>query len=141
MIKKMIFVILTLLLCLTVTANAESSIRVSKLSPELIAKIQKGEVENLVVEFKEGDRLPVNLKAEGDLFESVDSNPTFVEVKKDFYVKVTGSNIHMSFDGINFKPINELLRGSVSVGANSDNGNTENFPASVINVVFSAFLK
>lgn len=74
MFNKMIFVISALLICTSVTANTGSSIRVSKLSPELIAKIQKGEVKNLVVEFKEGDRLPVNLKAEGDLFESVDSN-------------------------------------------------------------------
>lgn len=141
MFKKMTFVILALLLCSAVKADTGSSIRVSKLGPEMMTKIQKGEVKNLVVEFKEGDRLPVNLKAEGELFESVDSNPIFVEVKKDFYVKVTGSNVQMSFDAVNFSPINELIRGSVSVGANSDNSNTVNFPASVINVIFSAFLK
>jgi hypothetical protein len=141
MFKKMIFVMLTLLLSTMVNAGTEGSIRVSKLSPELMNKIQKGQVQNLVVEFKQGDRLPVNLKAVGDLFESVDSNPTFVEVKRDFYVKVSGPNVHMSFDGLNFKPINELLRGNVSVGANADQGNAENFPASVINVVFSAFVK
>ncbi len=133
----MIFAMAALLMCSAVTANTGGSIRVTKLSSELISKIQQGEVKNLVVEFK----LPVNLTAEGDLFESVDSNPTFVEVKKEFYVKVTGSNVHMSFDGVNFKPINELLRGSVSLGANSDNGNTGHFPARVINVVFSAFVK
>lgn len=141
MFKKMILVILTLLLCSTVNASVENSIRVSKLSSELIARIQKGEVKNLIVEFKEGDRLPVNLKAEGDLFESVDSNPTFAEVKKDFCVKVDGSNLLMSLDGVNFKPFNQMARGSVSVGTNADGNNGTGFPAGAINIIFSAFLK
>lgn len=141
MFKKMIYVFLTLLLSFPVISSTDNSIRVSKLNADLITKIQKGEVKNLVVEFKLGDRLPVNLKAEGDLFESVDNNPTFVDVKRDFYVKVAGANIHMSFDGVDFKPINELLRGNISVGASSDQETISNFPASVINIAFSAFIK
>lgn len=141
MLKKMFLVISTLLLCSTVNASVENSIRVSKLSSELIARIQKGEANNLVVEFKEGDRLPVNLKAEGDLFESVDSNPTFVEVKKDFYVKVDSSNLFMSLDGVNYKPFNQMVRGSVSVGTNADGSNGAGFPAGAINFIFSAFLR
>lgn len=141
MFKKMILVISALLACTVAMANVENVVRITKINSQVLNEIQKGEARDLIVEFREGDRLPVNLKAEGDLFVSIDNNSTVVEVKKDFYVKIIGSNMYMSFDGIDFKPINELLRGNVSIGAKSDQSSSESFPANVINVVFSAFLK
>ncbi len=120
-------------------ASVDNSIRVTKLSSNLIKKIQKGEVEDLVVEFKLGDRLPVNLKAEGDLFESVDSNPTFVEVKKDFYLNIKGSSLNMSLDGVNFKPFTKVAKSKLSISTPNDNA-IENYPASAINLVFSSLL-
>lgn len=141
MFKKMIVLMGAILLSSSVMAGAIVPIRSTKLNAEYLSKIQKGEVENAVIEFLEGDRLPINIKAEGDLFESVDSNPTFVEVKKHFFVKIMKNNITMSFDGVTFKSIKELLGGSLTVNTSASNGDTESFPASVINVVFSAFIK
>ena len=141
MFKKMTLVITILLICSAVNASVSNALRVTEINSELISKIQRGEVQNLVVMFKEGDRLPVNLKAEGDLFESVDKNPTFVEVKKDFHLKVIGKNLSMSFDGVHFKPFNELARGSIFVGTNADDNNSENSPVGVINIIFSTFLR
>ena len=140
MFKKMILVLSTLLICSTVMANAESPVRATKLSPELINKIQKGEVINLVIEFRKGDQIPINLKAVGDLFESTDSNPTFVEVKKDFYINIKGPEVNMSFDGVNYKPYNKVIRGSLVMNTPNDNPNGDS-PATAINMIFSLFLK
>lgn len=141
MFKKMIFLAAALLLNTPLMAGAIVPIRSAKLNAEYLNKIQKGEIDNAVIEFLEGDRLPINIKAGGDLFESVDSNPTFVEVKKHFFVKIMKSNITMSFDGETFKSIKELLSGSLTVNVSSANGDTQNFPASLIYIVFSALVK
>lgn len=141
MFKKMIVLMGAILLNSSVMAGTIVPINSIKLTAEYLSKIQKGEVENAVIEFIEVDRLPINIKAEGDLFDSVDSNPTFVVVKKHFFVKIMKNNITMSFDGVIFKSIKELLSGSLAVNASSSNGDAQNFPVSVINVVFSAFIK
>lgn len=141
MFKKMIVLTGALLLSTSLMAGVIVPIRSTTLNSEFVSKIQKGEVENVVIEFLEGDRLPINIKAEGDLFESADSNSTFVGVKKHFFVKIMKSSITMSFDGEIFKSPKELLSGSLSVGASSSNGDTQNFPASVIHIVFNAFIK
>lgn len=141
MLKRVIVLIGALLLSTSLMAESNVTIRSTKLNAEFLNKIQKGEVENTVIEFIEGDRLPINLKAEGDLFESADSNPTFVEVKKHFFVKIMKNDATMSFDGEIYKPIKELLRGSGRVNVSSSNGDLQHFPASVITIVFSAFIK
>lgn len=141
MFKKMIALTGAIVLSTSLMAGTIVPIRSTKLNAEFLNKIQKGEVENTVIEFLEGDRVPVNIKAQGDLFESADSNPVLVEVKKHFYVKIMKSDITMSFDGERFRPIKECLGGSLVVNASSSDGETQNFPVSVINIVFSAFVK
>jgi hypothetical protein len=141
MFKKMTVFIGALLLNTSLIAGEIAPIRVQNLTAEYLSKIQKGEITNTIIEFIEGDQLPINIKAEGDLFESMNNNPTFVEVKKHFFVKIMNSTITMSFDGTIFKPIQELLGGTLSVDASSSNNDNLDFPASVINLVFNAFIK
>lgn len=140
MLKKMT-ILIGALLCTSLMANVRDSVRVTKLNPDFLSRVQKGEIENITIEFKEGDRLPVNLRAEGDLFESVDSNPTFIEVKKNFFVRIMSNDLSMSFDGENFKPLKESIGGSLVANASSSNNDARNFPANIINIVFSAFVK
>ena len=130
-----------LLLCTSLMAQVRDSIRATELGINFLTKIQKGEIQNVTIEFREGDHLPINIRAEGDLFESVDNNSTLIEIKKNFFIRIYDSEVTMSFDGVTFKPFKETVGGSLSIGASPVGNDTNNFPVSAIGVLFKAFIK
>lgn len=98
------------------------------------SKIEQG----TVVEFRQGDQLPVSFQAEGDLIETTRSEVSYVGVKKNFWVQLENNDLMMSFDGVNYKKVQDLLTGAFSVGAGSaENGGV----ADAINMKFTAKLK
>ena len=88
MFKKMTVLLGALLLCTSLMAQVRDSIRATELGINFLTKIQKGEIQNVTIEFREGDHLPINIRAEGDLFESVDNNSTLIEIKKNFFIRI-----------------------------------------------------
>lgn len=115
--------------------NAET-IRATELTADVMEKLQSNC--DIVVEFRLGDRLPVQLKAEGDLLETEDVTPTYVVIKKNFFIKPSENTLLLSFDNSVYKPFNELITGSLTAGASS---NKNGGPANVVDIFLKVFLK
>ena len=95
-----------------------------------------GQISDWVVEFRQGDEIPVTFTAEGDFFETPQVNPTPLHIKKNFWLKFDSQKgIWASLDGSNFQPLPQVASGTFTVGANSDqssgaaNGITMNLKA------------
>jgi hypothetical protein len=114
------------------------SIRPNQLNEDVFRRLNAGEIPQLVVEFRQGDLLPLTVKIEGDLLETIENHPSSIVVRKPFFVKIEQDKIQMSMNGIEYKPFQELLKGKIDVGASSDQGGG---PANAINVLVQAFLR
>jgi hypothetical protein len=113
------------------------TIRATELGEALWSNLSKGDLDGMIVEFHEGDELPVNLSAEGDLLETTRSASSFVAVKKNFWIKAKQNKLRISFDGATYKDITDALTGSIGAGAGTGQGG----PANGINLSFKATLK
>ena len=113
-------------------------VRATKLSPALWGQFHKGEIECLQVEFRQGDEIPVQLNAEGDLLETSESNPSYVTVKRGFWVQMKQDDVQISFDGTNYKPFKEAIAGTITAGASSDE---QGGIANAINLGFKLLMK
>ena len=118
--------------------NEIKSIRATDLNPSVWQELQKGQIEKLIVEFREGDELPVTMEAKGDLIVTTQSNPSYVQVRKNFWMEATANDVQMSLDGVHYQPIRNLVTGTLSVSANAD---SQGGPANAINVLLDAKLK
>ena len=92
-----------------------------------------------LVKFKEGDRLPVKLQTEGNLFEITQESTVYITVKHTFWIKFHEEKILASLDGIAFKPVQEVFGGSFQMGAN--NSESPEGIASAIYLKFNAALR
>ena len=114
------------------------TVRATKMNGALWSDLSKGALSDIIIEFRQGDELPVNLTAEGDLMETTQTAPSYIGIKRNFWLKVQSAKIQISLDGTTFKEMNEVLSGSIEAGAGSDqNGEIAN----AINIAFKAFLK
>lgn len=121
------------------TSAAEArTVRATELTAKIWSQLDKGEIEDLIIEFRQGDEIPVTLQTEGDLLETKSANPSYVGVKRSFWVRMEQNQILMSLDGVQFKPFHQMLSGSFTVGASSDQSGG---PANAINMLFKGFLK
>ena len=102
-------------------ANAGTvNIKANELNNDVISKIFSSPNTEYVVEFREGDLVPFNLSAEGDLFESKENTNNILKIKKDFFVKVSSHQVLISFDSENYKNLKEVISGSFTVGSEVD---------------------
>lgn len=126
--------------CLLLFAGASEAktIRATEMNSSLWSSLQSGSLNEIVIEFRQGDELPVNLTAEGDLMETTQSATSYIGVKRNFWLKVQQDKIQISLDGTNFKKMNEVLTGSLQAGTGSDQSGGI---ANAINVMVKAFLK
>lgn len=114
------------------------TIRVTQLNSDMWQKLKTGEISQLIVEFRQGDVLPLTVNVGGDLLETTDNHPSNLIVRRPFFVKVEQDKVLLSLNGTEYKSIQELLKGNINVGASSEeNGG----PANAINVLVQAFLK
>lgn len=118
--------------------SAVKSLRASELTPQIWNRYNNGEIQTLLVEFQHGDKLPVTLLAEGDLFETSEANPSYVTVQRNFWVQIKHDAVLLSLDGTHFKPFQKMISGSLTVGAGAEN---QGGVANSINVGFKAMLK
>jgi hypothetical protein len=57
----------------------------------------------LVLDFKAGDRIPVTIQLDGEVVETTPSPSTiWLTAKRDFSVRIRGSEIKTSLDGVHF---------------------------------------
>lgn len=134
---KRIFTVLALFATIVAAATSEAkTVRATEITPGMLAQLKSNDA--LVVEFRQGDQLPVNISAVGDLIETAGSGSTVVTVKRNFWLMLQNNDVQISLDGSTYKPIKEVLTGSLSADAEASQPGS---PANLINVVFATYLK
>jgi hypothetical protein len=118
--------------------NIVKSVRANELTPQIWNEYNKGEIQELLIEFQQGDKLPVTFQAEGDLLETTEANPSYVTVQRSFWVQMKQNSLQLSLDGTHFKPFKKLIAGSLSVGAGAGQ---QGGIANSINIGFKAMIK
>lgn len=96
-----------------------------------------GHHEETIIEFRQGDQLPVSLSAEGDLLETNQASVGTIGVKRNFWIRVVKNDVEISFDGTSYKAFKDALTGSFQAGA----GNPAGGIANSISLAFKAYLK
>lgn len=135
--KTVITMIVTFGLLIVSGAEAKT-LRATEMNSSLWQRLSAGSAEELVVEFHQGDELPVSFNAAGDLLETSRAGVSYISVKRNFWIKLKNNDVQISFDGNTYKAIKESLTGSLSLGAGADeNGGIAN----TINVGFEAKVK
>lgn len=114
------------------------TIRATDLGSSVWAEISKGTLNDVTIEFRQGDQLPVSFSAEGDLFETTQNSVGYVGIKKNFWIKLQNNNILMSLDNSTFNNIKDVISGSFEAGTGADqNGGSAN----ALNLALKAYLK
>lgn len=130
-------IIITMSLVLSATSQAKT-VRATELNTNFWQELKKNPIET-VVEFHEGDELPVSFTAEGDFFETSGANSfSYVTVKRNFWLKMDKSGVKLSLDGVTYKSISETISGAFEAGAGASASGTA---ASSINLMFKANIK
>ena len=127
--KALLLVMFVAPLLMGVTSEASmKKIRFSDISSKEFKNILNGNPADLVVEFRQGDQIPISINAVGDIFETRDSEPNHLVVKRSFFLKFDQMpTLLMSWDGERFVPFKELVGGKFEIGV-------EGAPASQINI-------
>lgn len=129
--------IVALGLCLTSIAEAKT-VRATEMNSSLWSKLTAGTADELIVEFRQGDQLPVNLSAKGDFLETTQPGVAYVSVKRNFWLKLQNSDVQMSVDGSTFKPLKEVVGGILTAGTDADQSGGI---ANAISIALEAYLK
>lgn len=101
------------------------------------SEIQRAK-QDIVVEFRFGDEIPVSFASEGDLLETTVTGVSYVKVKRDFWLSISKTGVEMSLDGSQFEPISDVVTGSFTAGAGSQ---SPGHPVNAINLMLKANLK
>lgn len=133
------FTYITMALAIVTAAHlAEArTVRATELNNSTWADIRSG-AQEFTIEFRERDELPVNFVAEGDLLATTSSTPSYIVVKRNFWIKIVKDDVLLSTDGTLFKPLKDSISGSFSAGAGQ---NPNDGIANAIQLSFKAFLK
>lgn len=136
--KRMKFVLVGMLVLSGAAQATGKVVRATDMGPTMWSDLTHGKMGDVVVEFRQGDDLPVTFEAQGDLMETRQTSVSYVGIKKNFWLRLSQNNVEISFDGTKFKKIGDVLSGSLEAGAGSaQNGGV----ADAINIGFKAFLK
>ena len=84
------------------------------------SELYQGKMQEVTIEFREGDELPMTFVAEGDLFATSQSPVTYISIKRNFWIKISENALVMSLDGVTFKPFTQVITGSFNVGGKPD---------------------
>jgi hypothetical protein len=70
----------------------------------------------IVLEFREGDRIPVDFSIDGDLVQTLPAAPEIaLRARKPFFVRVSADGLAVSADGVHFDE-EPMTRGSFAFG-------------------------
>jgi hypothetical protein len=138
-VSKIVLVSLALVVSSIGFADTTTTVRATQLSPKIVNDLEKGVVQDLIIGFQQGDRLPITFQSEGDLLETNQAAPSYVVVKRPFWVRIVKNGVTISLDGLNYKKISDVLGGSFTVTA-SDQGAVSG-TANAISVLLKAYLK
>ena len=127
------------LVCLWSFSVAEGkTFRASEMKNADWSRLGKAGDDEMMVEFRQGDELPLTFSAEGDFLETTRNEISLLHVKRDFWLRAKGDKLDASLDGMSFRPLNELMTGQLSAGAGgAENGG----PVNAIHLLLKANLK
>jgi hypothetical protein len=128
-VSKIVLVSLALVVSSIGFADTTTTVRATQLSPKIVNDLEKGVVQDLIITFQ----------SEGDLLETNQAAPSYVVVKRPFWVRIVKNGVTISLDGLNYKKISDVLGGSFTVTA-SDQGAVSG-TANAISVLLKAYLK
>ena len=135
---KMTFIMVGMFLLSIASQASGKVIRATEMGATMWSDLSRGKLGDVVVEFRQGDELPMSFEAQGDLVETRQTSVSYVGIKKNFWLRLSQNNVEISLDGATFKKMSDVLTGSLEAGAGlAQNGGV----ADAINVVFKAFLK
>lgn len=118
---------------------AAANLRATELSAPLWGQLPQNSPQSIVIiEFRQGDKLPVSLTSTGDLLQTPEPAMGQVEVKRNFWLKVQDNQIQISLDGVTYKDFRDALHGRIEAGF--DVGSSGGI-ARAINMAFRADLK
>ncbi len=121
------------------TTTAQPKIlRAGEMSSQQWSELTASDSQDIIVEFRQGDEIPVSFTSEGDLIETVQTGVSYIKVKKSFWLQLQNDNVKISLNGVSFKNLNDVIRGSFSAGASA---NTPGIPVNSIHLMLKAFLK
>ena len=113
-------------------------VRASEMNSDQWSEIFKNGSAEVIVEFHQGDEIPVSFSAQGDLLETTKPGLSYVQVKKNFWLKLLNNDVVLSLDGSNFKPLNQVISGSFTADAGSGQSG---LPVNAIELSLKALLK
>lgn len=135
---KMKLLVVGVLLLSGVAQASGKVVRATEMGTTMWSDLTKGKLGDVVVEFRQGDELPVTFEAQGDLIETRQTSVSYVGIKRNFWLRLSQKDVEISLDGMTFKKLNDVLTGSLEAGAGSaQNGGV----ADAISIMFKAFLK
>lgn len=127
-------VVLALGICSVTNAK---TIRATEMNAATWSAMSGPNLQETVIEFRQGDRLSVEFSAEGDLLETNQAPSGVIGVKRDFWLRVGSRGLEISLDGLSYRPLNEVVSGSLKAGASGPDGGAAN----AINLALKAYLK
>jgi len=121
---------------------APKSIRATQLDPKTWSEWEKGSIPELLIEFQKGDKISVNLRAEGDLLETTtESPPSSLTAQRAFWLRIEQKQGYLSLDGVHFRPVHQLLSGSFTASLTSPTQLPNTPQGSLLSLIFRAHLK
>ena len=141
--KKVSLMVLVMLLGIglvkTPLAQAKvTTLRAGEMNGEQWSHLMAGGDDEVIVEFRQGDEIPVSLSAEGDLLETNQTGVTYLHVKKSFWISGKNNELKMSLNGQDFRPFSDVVTGSLSADAGAS---APGVPVNAINLMLKMFLK
>lgn len=133
-----IIILLGLCLQFCIAQASRKVIRVTEMDATMRSELSRGKLNDITLEFRQGDELPISFEAQGDLLETRQNSISYIGVKKNFWLLLNQDTIEMSLDGTNFKKMSEVITGSLEAGTGT--GQSTGVVES-INFVLKAFLK
>jgi len=136
--KRMKLLLVGMLLLSGAAQASGKIVRATEMGATIWSDLAHGKLSDIIVEFRQGDELPITFEAQGDLMETRQTSVSYLGIKKNFWLRLSQDNVEISLDGTNFKKIGDVLSGSLEAGAGSaQNGGV----AEAIHIIFKAFLK
>jgi hypothetical protein len=116
---------LSVLFLFSPMAHAKS-VRAVDMTPAMWSTEHLKNGEETVVEFHKGDEIVISFAASGSFIETKNKISGPVEIKQDFWLKLTKRGITASFNGHDFASLGQLASGSLSVGTLPPGTETQN---------------
>lgn len=121
-------------LCILSTSSFGRTLRPGTLNEKELRSLFHSHAKD-VFEFREGDQIPLTLKVEGNVLQSISPVSTMITIKKSFFLRFDGDHLMMSWDGGDYLPYRDMVASNLEVEADASS------PVAAVDIIFGAFIK